>query len=45
MKRRTIEAFGATNTAPGVTVDGNIVTANGPESATLFGQRILELPA
>jgi len=40
---RTIEACGATYTGPGVTVDGNIVTANGPKSSTLFGERILEL--
>jgi putative intracellular protease/amidase len=40
---RTIEACGATCTGPGVTVDGNIVTANGPESSTLFGQRVAEL--
>lgn len=42
---RTIEAGGATYTGPGVTVDGNIVTANGPRSSTLFGQRIDELLA
>jgi len=40
---RTIEACGATCTGPGVTVDGKIVTANGPKSSTLFGQRMLEL--
>jgi protease I len=37
---RTIEAAGATYTGPGVTVDENIVTANGPKSSTAFGQRI-----
>jgi putative intracellular protease/amidase len=40
---RTIEACGATCTGPGVTVDGNIVTANGPKSSTLFGRRVAEL--
>jgi protease I len=40
---RTIEACGASYTGPGVTVDGNIVTANGPKSSTLFGQRLGEL--
>lgn len=40
---RTIEACGASYTGPGVTVDGNIVTANGPKSSTLFGQRLVEL--
>jgi protease I len=39
----TIEAAGATYTGPGVTVDGNIVTANGPKSSGLFGERIAEL--
>ena len=39
----TIEASGAVYTGPGVTVDGNIVTANGPKSSTLFGERIAEL--
>jgi protease I len=38
-----IEAAGATYSGPGVTVDGNIVTANGPKSSALFGQRIGEL--
>lgn len=40
---RTIEMAGAAYTGPGVTVDGNIVTANGPKSATLFGQRLAGL--
>lgn len=40
---RTIEAGGATYTGPGVTVDGNIVTANGPKSSMLFGQCIGDL--
>ena len=40
---RTIEMAGAAYTGPGVTVDGNVVTANGPKSATLFGQRLAGL--
>jgi protease I len=40
---RTIEACGANYTGPGVTVDDNIVTANGPKSSALFGQRVVEL--
>lgn len=40
---RTIELAGATYTGPGVMVDENIVTANGPKSSTAFGQRINEL--
>jgi protease I len=40
---KTIEALGATYTGPGVTVDGRIVTANGPRSSMLFGQRIADL--
>lgn len=40
---RAIEARGATYTGPGVTVDANIVTANGPKSSTLFGQRLVGL--
>lgn len=40
---RTIEAAGAVYTGPGVTVDGRIVTANGPKSSTAFGERIAEL--
>lgn len=42
---RNIEACGATYTGPGVTVDGNIVTSNGPKSSTLFGQRMAQLLA
>lgn len=40
---RTIEAKGAKYTGPGVTVDGNIVTANAPKSSRLFGRKIGEL--
>ena len=40
---RTIESCGASYKGPGVTVDGTIVTANGPKSSTLFGQRMVEL--
>ena len=38
-----LEACGAIYTGPGVTVDGRIVTANGPKSSALFGRRIAEL--
>ena len=40
---KTIENKGATYTGPGVMVDGNIVTGNGPKSSRLFGQKIVEL--
>lgn len=39
----TIEAKGAEYTGPGVTVDGNIVTANAPKQSKLFGQTIGKL--
>ena len=42
-ERKTIEDKGAIYTTPGVTVDGKIVTANGPKSSQLFGQKIAEL--
>jgi protease I len=38
-----IEAKGATYTGPGVTVDANIVTGNGPKSSTLFGEKVAGL--
>lgn len=37
---KTIEDHGAHYTGPGVTVDGKLITANGPKSARLFGQQI-----
>jgi len=40
---KTIMEKGATYTGPGVTEDRNIVTANGPKSSKLFGQRIVSL--
>jgi protease I len=40
---RTIEQKGATYTGPGVTVDGNIVTANAPKSSKLFGETICRI--
>jgi len=40
---KTIENKGAIYTGPGVEVDGNIVTANGPKSSFVFGQKINEL--
>ena len=41
----TISSKGAIYTGPGVTVDKNIVTANGPKSSQLFGQEISQLLA
>ena len=43
VKAATIESRGARYTGPGVTVDGLLVTANGPKSAHEFGKRIAEL--
>ena len=40
---RTIESKGARYTGPGVTVDGNVVTGNGPKCSRVFGQKIDEL--
>jgi protease I len=40
---KTLTAQGATYTGPGVTVDGNIVTANGPKSSKAFGQALQAL--
>lgn len=40
---KSIESKGAKYTGAGVTVDNNIVTGDGPESARLFGQKINEL--
>jgi len=42
-ERRRIEAKGATYTGANVEVDGNIVTANGPDAAKAFGEAILKL--
>jgi protease I len=39
----SIEEAGASYAGPGVTVDGLIVTANGPKSSAAFGERIVEL--
>ena len=41
----TLEAKGAYYTGPGVTVDGRLVTANGPKSSRAFAIRIVELLA
>jgi protease I len=38
-----IESQGAVYTGPGVTVDGNIVTANAPKASQLFVQKINEV--
>jgi protease I len=40
---KTIEENGAVYSGPGVTVDGNIVTANAPKNSRLFGQTICNL--
>ena len=40
---KTIEEKGAEYMGPGVTVDGNIVTANAPKQSKLFGQTIGKL--
>jgi protease I len=40
---KTIEDHGARYTGPGVTVEGRLVTANGPKSSRLFGQKICTL--
>ncbi len=40
---KAIEARGAIYTGPGVTVDGNVVTANAPKASVAFGQRVCEL--
>lgn len=37
-----LEAGGATYAGPAVTVDGNIVTANGPKSSKAFGEAIVQ---
>jgi len=45
LRQRPIEACGATYTGPGVTADGNVVTANESMSSRLFGQKINEVLA
>jgi protease I len=40
---KTLEQMGAIYTGPGVTVDGNIVTANAPKASKLFGQTLCSL--
>lgn len=40
---RKLEANGSRYTGPGVTVDGNIITANAPKASKLFGQKINQL--
>jgi protease I len=42
---KTIENKGAHYTGPGVTVDGNIITANAPKASELFARKIIELLA
>jgi len=41
--KKELEEAGAKYTAEDVTVDGNIVTANGPAAAKKFAQKIIEL--
>ncbi len=41
-ERENLEAHGATWTGDPVTVEGHTITANGPESATAFGETIAE---
>lgn len=43
LQAQPLVAAEATHTGPGVTVDGRLVTANGPKSSSAFGQRIVEL--
>lgn len=40
---KNIRDKGAIYTGPGVTVDGNIITANAPKASRLFGQTICTL--
>jgi protease I len=41
-EQSVLEAAGVTYTGEAVTVDGKIITANGPAAATEFGRRIVE---
>lgn len=41
--KRMLEGKGAVCTGTEVEIDGNVVTANGPKAARLFGYKILEL--
>lgn len=41
-KAAEIETLGTTYSGPGVTIDGNIITANAPKASLLFGQKICE---
>jgi protease I len=40
---KTLENQGAIYTGPGITVDGNIVTANAPKASRGFGKKITEI--
>jgi len=42
-EKNSIEAKGANYTGQGVTIDGKIITADGPGSARQFGKKIAEL--
>ena len=39
---KTIEEHGAVYMGPGVTVDGNLITANAPKASRLFGKSIVQ---
>lgn len=41
--REDLEKGGATYTGESVTIDGNIITANGPDSASDFGFKLAEM--
>lgn len=41
-KAAEIESLGAIYTGPGVTVDGNLITANAPKASQIFAQKICE---
>ncbi len=42
-EEKTLESKGAKYTGEDLTVDGSIITANGPQSARKFGEKIVEL--
>jgi len=42
-EQENLESRGAIFTGEAVTVDGKIITANGPEAASAFGQKIVEV--
>lgn len=42
MKKVLVKAGGATYTGEGVTIDGKLITAEGPRSAKAFGEALAE---